>query len=1038
MQSLVTRSLNGCFLHRILLAAKASGDVVRLSRIQSVWGRVCLVVWLLSCCTMHSAELVSVPDPQVPPPAGGGGDSYMAFVTSDGRYVLFGSTANNLTASTVGGPYLLPLPQKINVFLRDRNMGTTALVSVNPSGSSGGDDDSIPRGISTNGQFALFEGGASNLMTGIFSTHKQVFLRDMASGKTSLVSVSTNSIAADGDSFDSVMTPDGRYVAFSSRADNLVSNDTNRITDVFVRDMQTGLITLVSAGARSNSMAISSGYGASSSDSPAITPDGRYVAFLSTASNLVPTVSTLGNVYVADLVNHTNFCISSGFIRFATIACSNQRISDDGQTITFQASAFNSSSGFIFRHHLQTGLDDIVSSNAAPPSGNYKDAQILDMTPDGRFVTFLGSTNSGTAVFIWDGQTATSSVVSVDTNGAVPATEACDFPTIDASGRFVTFLANPAGLVTNSVTSGTQHLYWRDLQSGITKLVDAGTNGTGPSRIFMGDYAMSLNGSCVAFDSPDGDLVANHNTHASDVYLRDLTAATTELISVHSPLLTSETTGLGADSKNLSISADGRYAAFSSTAVGLVPNYTNRYPGIFFRDLVNQTNVLVSADTNGLGNANGACIQPVISSDGQHVLFTSFANNLAPGDTNGLSDVFVRNVQTGTTTLVSANTNNTGSLAGVSSSQSISYDGRYVLYFNFHNLSSSVILRDCNLGTNYWVENGPFVSFAAMTPDGHYVAFYGTGPGGVQGIYVWDSQAAQMVYTNTTVSAGFISISTNGQWLAYGGLELIMTDRLANSNQTVSPFQSFFGARPGFRFSGDGRYLVYATTRPNTTADKNGTFDVYIYDWQSGSNQLVSQSFYSPQAPRGASDSPDISADGRFVVYESAAADIAPSDSNSVKDIFLYDRQTGITTLLSASGSGQGTASFESVNPRFTGNGQTVVFQSWAWDLTENDFNQGGDPFIVQIVSTNPISGSTNPPPVFAGELIYAPASGQGSPSLTWPVIPGAGYTVQFKDNLTDPNWQTVNGNVVIVGGQAAITDLAPNPTNRFYRIVAY
>jgi hypothetical protein len=53
-------------------------------------------------------------------------------------------------------------------------------------------------------------------------------------------------------------------------------------------------------------------------------------------------------------------------------------------------------------------------------------------------------------------------------------------------------------------------------------------------------------------------------------------------------------------------------------------------------------------------------------------------------------------------------------------------------------------------------------------------------------------------------------------------------------------------------------------------------------------------------------------------------------------------------------------------------------------------------------------------------------------------VIPGAGYTVQFKDNLTDPNWQTVNGNVVIVGGQAAITDLAPNPTNRFYRIVAY
>src|SRR5579862_146000 len=132
-QSLVTRARNGYFLHRILLTAKVLEDVPRLGRIPSVWGRVCLVVWLLSCCTTHSAQLVSVPDPQVPPSPGGGGDSYMAFVTPDGRYVLFGSTADNLTASTFGGPYLLPHPQKINVFLRDRNMGTTAMVSVDPT-----------------------------------------------------------------------------------------------------------------------------------------------------------------------------------------------------------------------------------------------------------------------------------------------------------------------------------------------------------------------------------------------------------------------------------------------------------------------------------------------------------------------------------------------------------------------------------------------------------------------------------------------------------------------------------------------------------------------------------------------------------------------------------------------------------------------------------------------------------------------------------------------------------------------------------------
>jgi hypothetical protein len=928
-------------------------------------------------------------------------------------------------------------------------MGTTAQVSVDPTASKGGDDDSIPRGISTNGQFALFESSAGNLAgsqaTAVSSNRTQVFVRDMAGGETFLVSVSTNATAGDGDSFDSVMTPDGRFVAFSSRADNLVSNDTNRMTDVFVRDMQTGVTTLVSAGAH-----------ASGSDSPVITPDGRYVAFLSTTSNLVSSISNIVDVYVADLANSTNFCVSTnnGYHRFgAGIVCYNQRISDDGQTVTFQAAMSNFAfSATIFRHHLQTGLDDVVASIGVPSGdlGNYKDAQTLDMTPDGRFVTFLEASNilNATAVFIWDGQTGKSSVVSVDTNGAVPFSETCDFPSIDASGRFVAFLANAFGLVTNSGVGGTQHLYLRDLVAGTTQLVDAGTNGAGRPRIFMGDYAMSPNGSFVAFDSPDGDLVTNHNYRASDVYLRDLNAGTTELVSVHSPLLTSETAGLGGDSKSLSISVDGRYAAFSSTAAGLVPNYTNRFRGVFFRDLVNQTNVLVSVDTNGLGNANGTSYQPVISGDGQHVVFTSLANNLVANDTNGRPDVFIRNMQTGVTTLVSANTNNTGSIAGGTfnlHATEVSYDGRYVLYFDG---IDDVILRDCNMGTNYWLSTGPVGVSAAMTPDGHYVGFYGSVPSGsggyLPGIFVWDSQAAQMIYTNATSSAGSVSISTNGRWLAYiTTFSLIMTDRIANSNRTVSiggfggPV-GFFGPRPGVRFSGDGRYLVYATTASNVVADINQTLDVYAYDWQSGSNQLVSQSFFTPHAAMGRSDSPDISADGRFVVYESGAADIVPSDNNSVKDIFLYDRQNGITTLLSASSSGQGTANFESNNPRFTGNGQTVAFQSWAWDMTENDFNQGGDSFIVQIVSTNSISGSTNPPPVFAGELIYAPASGQSNPSLTWPVIPGAGYTVQFKDNLTDPNWQTVNGNVAIVGGQATITDFAPNPTNRFYRIVAY
>lgn len=994
----------------------------------------CLVVWLISSCTTHAVELVSVPDLRVTPPVGGGGDSYSAFVTPDGRYVLFGSTANNLVATSNGTAYSVPRPQKVNAFLRDRAQQTTVLASVDPTGSRSGDEDSIPTGVSTNGRYALFEGSADNLIVGApgAPANTQIFMRDMLNGVTALVTVGTNSTCADGVSSDSVMTPDGRYVAFSSLAGNLVVNDTNSIGDVFVRDLQTGVTVLASVGAQPATSSLQFSYGKSKSDSPVMTPDGRYVAFFSTASGLVPNVSTVGDIYVRDLVGNVTFCVSSNAHRFFSSAsiCYDQKISDDGQVVTFQASKMTSpTNAIIFRHHLQTGLDDIISNAPAPLA--YQDAQVLDMTPDGRFVIYLGVTNSANAVYIWDGQTGTNSLVSVTTNGLAPTSGICDSPKVDSTGRYVSFFSTIAGLVTNTISSGSQDLYWRDLQAGITKLVDAGTNGTSVSRTFLDDYSMSANGAYVVFDSPDADLVTNDSNQSWDVFLRNLTADSTELISAHASSLISQTAGMGGLNQSVNISADGRYAVFCSTSRGLVPDYTNLYYGIFGRDLANQTNFLISVDTNGLGNANGISWQPVISGDGQHVAFTSQANNLVAQDTNGATDVFIRNIQTGVTTLVSANANNNGSLGGASSSPAISFDGHYVLYFNS---PSNIVLRDCILGTNYSLTtNG---SCAAITQDGHYAAFFGK-VNGLYGLYVWDSLAAQTIYTNVTTSVSKISISTNGQWLAYiSGSSLGMTDRLANSNRTVSA--GAFGSRAGLRFSGDGRFLVYATAAANAASDTNQTQDVYVYDWQNATNLLVSQSFYFPQAPMGNSDCPDISADGRFIVYESAAADIAPSDNNSFKDIFLYDQQAGMTTLLSASDSGQGTANSQSLAPLFTGNGQTVAFQSWASDLVQGDFNQGEDAFIVQIDSTNSISGSTNPPPVFAGELIYLPASGQGNPSLTWPVIPGAGYTVQFKDNLTDPAWQTVNGSIVIVGGQAAITDLAPNPTNRFYRIVAY
>jgi large repetitive protein len=343
------------------------------------------------------------------------------------------------------------------------------------------------------------------------------------------------------------------------------------------------------------------------------------------------------------------------------------------------------------------------------------------------------------------------------------------------------------------------------------------------------------------------------------------------------------------------------------------------------------------------------------------------------------------------------------------------------------------------------VTNG--VQAAAATPDGRYVAFCGTlAVSGSPSVYVWDSQLKQRIFTNSIVfgsTASSFAISTNGQWLAYitmlgpsGGLNLV--DRLTRSNTTVSA--ALFGPRPNPQFSGDARYLVYATAAANSSLDTNKSRDVYIFDVLTRSNVLVSRSFFTGKAAGGNSEAPDISADGRYITYESDAADIIPGDNNGEKDIFLYDRQSGSTMLLSASVYGTGTADFESQSPRFTGDGQTVAFQSWASDLVANDFNQGSDLFLLKIFNS---IGSTNPPPVFTGELILNPGSGgsgpgQASPQLTWAAAPGLGYQAQYKTNLTDAAWLPVNGSVVIQNGQGYINDLAPDPDHRFYRIVGY
>jgi hypothetical protein len=193
---------------------------------------------------------------------------------------------------------------------------------------------------------------------------------------------------------------------------------------------------------------------------------------------------------------------------------------------------------------------------------------------------------------------------------------------------------------------------------------------------------------------------------------------------------------------------------------------------------------------------------------------------------------------------------------------------------------------------------------------------------------------------------------------------------------------------------------------------------------------LVSRCYNSSAAGNDSSDSPDISADGRFVAYRSAATNLVPGDTNGAPDIFLFDQQTGTTTLLSASRFGSFAANSRSLCPIFSGDGQTLVFQSWASDLAGADFNQSSDVLAYSLYSSGSI-------PVFSAAIYPVSASGQ-APWITWPAVPGKSYRVQYKNSPDDATWQELGGRVTILGNQGCCQDLAPAATRRFYRIVGY
>lgn len=399
-----------------------------------------------------------------------------------------------------------------------------------------GDGASVNAAVSADGRFVAFASDATNLVSNDFNDRRDVFLHDTQTGDTIRVSVAHDGGDADDASDWPAISADGRFVAYQSFASNLLLIDNNMEPDIFVYDRQTGATERASLTSGGNPAA-------GASYEPAISADGRFVAFTSTAINLDP----------AD--------------------------ADPAYDV--------------FLHDRQTGATELISFDAGESSG----------------AGFAGA------------------------------------PALSADGRFVAF-SSPLDNVVPGDDNGYEDIFVRDRQTGQTERVSVDANGEQAGGDSY-EPALSADGRFVAFWSYAPDLVGYDTGGWAGVYVHDRQTGDTELAS-----RAGEDGLADGDSFRPRLSADGRFVAFESEATNLTgaPD-TNGVADVFRHDRQNGGTALLSA--GAAGPADGESLRPAISADGGFVAFHSDAADLVGDDTNGVTDVFVRDVLAGDTARVS-------------------------------------------------------------------------------------------------------------------------------------------------------------------------------------------------------------------------------------------------------------------------------------------------------------------------------------------------------------------------------------------------
>jgi len=410
-----------------------------------------------------------------------------------------------------------------------------------------------------------------------------------------------------------------------------------------------------------------------------------------------------------------------------------------------------------------------------------------------------------------------------------------------------------------------------------------------------------------------------------DAFPRDRMLGVTERISVSS---TGEQ-GNKESGLDPAISEDGRFVAFNSAASNLVPGDTNGVGDVFVRDRKTGKTERLSVNSKGEqanGNSRLCGIHRArcISADGCCVAFESEATNLAPADTNGVGDVFVRDWRAGTTERVSIAPSG-GQFNLLCMLHDITPDGRFVLFtgqmLRDGGGEAQLYVRDRRRGATEQITS-PCADYetgtdGTMSRDGRFVAFQGRPPSG--GRQPW----------------------TRGIWLL---------DRKTGRREKVSADTEVIGSRKHRVFglpivSNDGRFVVFWAYDGPLLGRLGVGRDIFLRDREKRAAEAVN---VGPGGEEANGDAmPDaMTRDGRFVVFSSNASNLVPGDTNDHQDVFLRDRLLGTTTRVSVTAIGE-QANLSSWCGTITSDRRFIAFSSWASNLVPGDTNGKQDVFLL-------------------------------------------------------------------------------------------